>query len=115
MHFIVQDKEQHLFEIEIFCGIINVFIVTFEQFNAFLLSKSIYICHEIKILLTLNFQTVLNISLEEACGCFLNTFVETNFTTKCSRRDWNTNGRYGLSSAEWTPPLCLFWAARRLW
>ncbi len=36
---------------------------------------------------------------------FLNTFVETNFTS--SRRDWNTNGRYGLSSAEWTPPLSL--------
>ncbi len=27
-------KEQHLFEIEIFCYIINVFTVTFDQFNA---------------------------------------------------------------------------------
>ncbi len=25
-------KEQHLFEIEIFCNIINVFTVTFDQF-----------------------------------------------------------------------------------
>ncbi len=34
-------KEQQLFEIESFCNIINVFTVTFEQFNAFLLNKSI--------------------------------------------------------------------------
>ncbi len=96
MHFIVQDKEQHLFEIEIFCGIINVFIVTFEQFNAFLLSKSIYICHKIKILLTLNFQTVLNISLEEACGCFrtrllkltLQLNVVAEIETRTDVMDW---------------------------
>ncbi len=30
-------NEQHLFEIEIVCNIINVFSVTFDQFNAFLL------------------------------------------------------------------------------
>ncbi len=34
-------KEQHLYEIEIFCNIINVFSVTFHQFNASLLSKSV--------------------------------------------------------------------------
>jgi len=34
-------KEQHLFEIEIFCNIINVFTFTFNQFNAPLLNKSI--------------------------------------------------------------------------
>ncbi len=33
--------EQHLFEIEIFPNIINVFTVTFDQFNASLLNKSI--------------------------------------------------------------------------
>ncbi len=32
-------KEQHLFEIEIFCSIINVFTVTFHQFNASLMTK----------------------------------------------------------------------------
>ncbi len=32
-------KEQHLFEIEIFCKIINVFNVTFDQFNVFFLNK----------------------------------------------------------------------------
>ncbi len=49
MHFIFQDsqmngnisKEQHLFETEIFCNIINVFTVTFHQFNASLMNKSI--------------------------------------------------------------------------
>ncbi len=34
-------KEQHLFETEIFCNIINVFIINFDQFKAFLLNKSI--------------------------------------------------------------------------
>ncbi len=32
---------KHLFEIEIFYKIINVFTVTFDQFNASLLNKSI--------------------------------------------------------------------------
>ncbi len=30
-------KEQHLFEIEIFCKIINVFTVTFDQLNVSLI------------------------------------------------------------------------------
>ncbi len=34
-------EEQHLSEIEIFCNIINVFIITFDQFEASLLNKSI--------------------------------------------------------------------------
>jgi len=34
-------KEQHLFEIEFFCSIINVFTVTFNQFKVSLLNKSI--------------------------------------------------------------------------
>ncbi len=38
--FILSSKEQNLFEIEIFCNIINVFAVNFEQFNA---SKWIYL------------------------------------------------------------------------
>ncbi len=38
--WIESSKEQHLFEIEIFCGI-NVCTVTFDQFNASLLNKSI--------------------------------------------------------------------------
>jgi len=44
-------KGQHLFEI--FCNIINVFTVTFDQFNASLPNKSIYLFR--KILLTQNF------------------------------------------------------------
>ncbi len=32
-------KEQHLLEIEIFCNIINVFTVTFDQLNASFLNK----------------------------------------------------------------------------
>ncbi len=44
MYFIFLDSQmnrQHLFEIEIFCNIINVFTVTFDQFNASLMNKSI--------------------------------------------------------------------------
>ncbi len=33
-------KEQHLFEIEIICDIINDFTVTFDQFNVTLMNKS---------------------------------------------------------------------------
>ncbi len=32
-------KEYHLFEVEMVCNIINVFTVTFDQFNASLLNK----------------------------------------------------------------------------
>ncbi len=39
--WIDRSEEQHLSEIEIFCNIINVFIVTFDQFKASLLNKSI--------------------------------------------------------------------------
>ncbi len=38
-----KDKKQHLFEIEIFCNIMNVFTVTLDLFNAALLNKSIQI------------------------------------------------------------------------
>ncbi len=41
--WIESSEEQHLFEIEIFCNIIIVFTVTFDQFNASLPNKSIYI------------------------------------------------------------------------
>ncbi len=34
-------KEQHLFEMDIFCNIINVFTVTFDKFIVFLQNKSI--------------------------------------------------------------------------
>ncbi len=34
-------KGQHLFEMESVCNIANVFTVTFDQFKAFLLNKSI--------------------------------------------------------------------------
>ncbi len=38
---IESSEEQHLSEIEIFCNIINVFIIIFDQFKASLLNKSI--------------------------------------------------------------------------
>ncbi len=34
-----ESPKQHLFTIEIFCNLINVFTVTFDQFNASLLNK----------------------------------------------------------------------------
>ncbi len=39
--WIESSKEQHLFEIETFWNIINVFTVTFDQFNVSLMNKSI--------------------------------------------------------------------------
>ncbi len=39
--WIESSKEQHFFKIELFCKIINVFSVTFHQFNVSLLNKSI--------------------------------------------------------------------------
>ncbi len=41
--WIESSKEQHLFEIETFWNIINVFTVTFDQFNASLMIKSIHL------------------------------------------------------------------------
>ncbi len=42
MHFLgFSSKEEHLFEIELFCNIIKVFTATFNQFNASLMNKSI--------------------------------------------------------------------------
>ncbi len=40
--WIKSSEEQHLSEIEIFCNIINVCIITFDQFKPFLLNKSIH-------------------------------------------------------------------------
>ncbi len=40
--WIESSKEQHLFEMEIFCNILNVFTVTFDQLNECFLNKSIY-------------------------------------------------------------------------
>ncbi len=36
-----QKDKKTSFEIEIFCNILNVFTVTFDQFNAYLLNKNI--------------------------------------------------------------------------
>ncbi len=41
--WIESSKEQHLFETEIFCYIMNVFTVTFDQFNALWLNKCIFL------------------------------------------------------------------------
>ncbi len=50
------------FETEVFCNIINVITVTFDQFNAFLLNKSI-------IFFTLNGSvvTILNMRVHFSC------------------------------------------------
>ncbi len=37
----IESSKEHLFEIESFCNIINIFTVTFDQFNASLMNKSI--------------------------------------------------------------------------
>ncbi len=43
--WIESSKEQHLFETENFCSIINVFTGAFYQFNASLMNKSINFFH----------------------------------------------------------------------
>ncbi len=62
--WIASSKEQHLFKIEIFCSIINVFTVTFDKLHAFLLRKSINLFKKNThtILLPPNFWTVLYIA-----------------------------------------------------
>ncbi len=54
--WIERSKDQYLFEIEIFCNIINVLTVKFDQFNASLLNKSINFLKN--ILMTPNFWMV---------------------------------------------------------
>jgi len=64
--WIESSKEQHLFEIESFCNIINAFTVSFDQFNASLLNKSIHFFQKTKnkktFLLTPNFWTVVYVT-----------------------------------------------------
>ncbi len=38
---LINRKNINLFEIEIFCNIVNIFTVTFHQFNVSLLNKNI--------------------------------------------------------------------------
>ncbi len=45
MNWWIESSEQHLSEIEIFRNIINVFIITFDQFKASLLNKSVNFYH----------------------------------------------------------------------
>ncbi len=40
--WIESSEEQYLSEVEILCNIINVFIITFDQFKSSLLNKSIH-------------------------------------------------------------------------
>ncbi len=53
-------KKQQLFEIEILCKILNVFTVTFDWFNAFLVNKNINFFPQ-KILLTSSFWMIVYI------------------------------------------------------
>ncbi len=46
---------KNVFEVEIFCNIVNINTVTFDQFNASLLNKKIYYFSK-KILLSPNFE-----------------------------------------------------------
>ncbi len=48
---------KNVFEVEIFCNIVNINTVTFDQFNASLLNKKIYYFSK-KILLSPNFWIV---------------------------------------------------------
>ncbi len=51
--WIETSEKQHLFEIEIYCNIINVFTDTFDQFNASLMNKSVNLFKK-KILLNVS-------------------------------------------------------------
>ncbi len=52
--WIETSEKQHLFEIEIYCNIINVFTGTFDQFNASLMNKSVNLLKKKKILLNVS-------------------------------------------------------------
>ncbi len=61
--WIESSNEQHLFEREIICNMINVFTVTFEQFNASLLNKNTHFftferyCKEVKFIIDVLFKS----------------------------------------------------------
>jgi len=53
-------KEQHLCETEIYSNIINVFTVTFDEYNASLQNKSLNCCSGVVLLLkqSINFEVL---------------------------------------------------------
>ncbi len=46
----IENSKQHLFETEVFCNIINVFTVTFDQFIGSLLKRNINLITDPKLL-----------------------------------------------------------------
>ncbi len=67
------------FKIEMYCNIINVFIVTFDQFNVSLLNKSIKL---VEYILTFAFSIALGVSIRHQHFHFITgwiTFVSSSF------------------------------------
>ncbi len=60
--WIESSKEQHLFEIEILCSIINAFTLTFIQFIVSLLNKSIIVI--LNFLMTSNLCIMISTKVE---------------------------------------------------
>ncbi len=76
----------YLFEIEIFCNIIHIFTVAFEQFNTTLSNKCINKNKKIKrnqILLTINFWTVIReyfiLNIHSYSSCFQSHHRKSNY------------------------------------
>ncbi len=71
--WIESSEEQHLLKLEIFCNIINAFTVTFDQFNAFLMNKSInflfFICTDPKFCMSVSTKiwTIFNFDNNQKC------------------------------------------------
>ncbi len=77
-------KEQHLFEVEIFCDIINVFPVTFNQFNACLMNKSIHLFS--KGDLTMSFINVLSLHDLIWILTFVGNKLKSCLSIHCSKK-----------------------------
>ncbi len=84
--FLWRSEEYNWSEIEIFCSFINVFIITFDQFKASLLNKSInfYTPPHPKMILTPCFWMVWCIMLQNPfishkCWCFIHQIIQKNY------------------------------------
>ncbi len=92
--WIESSKEQHLFEIEIFCNIINVFTGTFDQLNASLINKSI---NSSLLSLTANYTkisgctTVFNIDNNNTCFLSTKSVYDNDFWRSCDTEDWRND------------------------
>ncbi len=79
--WIESSKEQHLFEIEIYCNIRNVFTATFDQCNASLMNKSLF----------LSSTFFFNIDNNHKCFLSSKSAYYYDFWRSCDTEDWSND------------------------